>query len=409
MKEKSIQILNSAKVFFSYIVCLVISTIYTLFADGTSGILLLSFMILVPLISFISMIISKNSIDIEIKSNDNTLNKNSPIDIVLKFTKKTILPIPFINVTLGYSPHLCNKDTYSIKDFPQLRTSMAFEKSLDCTYSFTSKVSGKSSVYIQEAYMYDYLGFFRIRLKNVFSSIDVYITPEVKEIQSSQTLFNNICNSVISNDEEEDIKQPDIYSIGSTLGYLHREYVQGDSPKKINWKLSYKKNKLMVRLDEPSPQSKPCMILDMSISTDNSNRLSSITNFEKLVESSLSLASMCVRNGIECEYILCNCGISKSFILTSNDDVYNLAVTISHNTEDGEHKLPDEISKLKSSECMYLLFTDVYEGNLKSEINSLKNRGILMESILSPRYYGRYSSPNVWIVNKDLSISQSGY
>ena len=33
-------------------------------------------------------------------------------------------------------------------------------------------------------------------------------------------------------------------------GYEHREYVAGDSPRRVNYKLSAKKQKLMVRLDE---------------------------------------------------------------------------------------------------------------------------------------------------------------
>lgn len=401
--------MNSFKIFFSYAICIGISLLYALFVDGTSGVLLISFLVLVPLISLILMLISKNNISIDVSCDDNTYKKNFPIDVTFTFTKKNAIPIPFVNVVVGYSAHLCNGDTYSIEDFPQLRTSMAFEKSLECNFNFITKVSGNCDIFIHEVYMYDYLGFFRVKLKNIDVNTKVYIIPEVKEIQSSQTLFNTICNSVITNDEEEESNQNDTFSIGSTLGYLHREYVAGDSPKRIDWKLSCKRDTLMVRLDEPSPQSKPCILLDMSIDNSTSNKLNSILNFEKLVESSLALASMCVRSSIECEYILCNCGKSKSYTLTSLDDVYNLAVTIAHNGEDEEHKLPNEISKLKTSDSMYILFTDFFKGNLKSEVTSLKNKGILIETILSPRYKGMYSQPNMWIVNDDLSISQSGY
>lgn len=407
MKRIVFQVMNSLKILLSYMVCLGISLLYTLFVDGTSGVLLMSFIILVPLMSLILVLINKNAVNVSISSSDSTYRKGSPIGVTFKFTKKSILPVPFINVVVGYSAHLCNGDTYSIDEFPQLRTSMAFEKSLSCDFNFKAKVSGDCSIYVSEAYMYDYLGFFRFKLKNIDTNTKIYIIPDVIEISSSQTLFNNICNSVIMNDEEEESHQNDVLSIGSTLGYLHREYVAGDSPKRIDWKLSCKKDTLMVRLDEPSPQSKPCILLDMSIDNSNSNMLDAILNFERLVESSLALASMCVRNSIECEFMLCNCGNSKSYMLTSVDDVYNLAVAICHNCEDGEHRLPNGISKLKTSDSMYILFTDSFKGNLKSEVTSLKNRGIVVETILSPRYKGMYSQPNVWIVNDDLSIAQS--
>jgi hypothetical protein len=163
----------------------------------------------------------------------------------------------------------------------------------------------------------------------------------------------------------------------------------------------------MVRLDEPSPQSKPCIVLDMSINKDISNPLKYLQNFENLVESALSLANMCVKNGIECTFVMCNSETSKEYVLTSVDDVFNIALIVSHCYENGKHKLPESISKLKTSDSMYLVFTDYLEGNLKADIDDLKSKGFSIESILSPRYYGMYT--NVWVVNKDLSISQSGY
>lgn len=409
MKELLLQILNSFKILVSYILCTFVVLMYTLFVDGESGILLLAFMILVPIISLIFMLIAKNSVSVELKCSSSDFKKKSPVDVFLKFNKKSILPVPFINVTVGYSPHLCDSTEYLEKNFPQLRVSMAFEKSLECPYRFSSSISGVGRIYIQEAYIYDYLGFFRVKLKDISSSIDIHIIPEVKDINSSQMLFNSICSSVISNDEEEENTQNSTTSIGSTLGYLHREYIQGDSPRRINWKLSCKKDKLMVRLDEPLPQSKPCIVLDMSINKDIPNALKYLTNFESLVESSLALANMCVKNGIECTFTLCNCSNTKEYILTSTEDIYNLAIIISHSVENGDHRLPNSISSLKTSDSMYLVFTDNLEGNLKSEISSLKSRGILIDTVLSPRYYGKYSSNSTWIVNKDLSITQSGY
>jgi hypothetical protein len=353
------------------------------------------------------MLIAKKSVSIELECTTNDFKKDSPVDIVVKFKKSIPVPTPFINVTIGYSEHLCKYDNSTSGEPPQVKVTMAFEKLFECSYRLKSKVFGRGQVYLKEAYIYDYLGLFRTKLTNVSNAVDVYINPSVKDINSSQILFNSICNSVISNDEEEENNQNTTLSISSNLGYLHREYVQGDSPRRINWKLSCKKDKLMVRLDEPSPQSKPCIVLDMSINKDISNPLKYLQNFENLVESALSLANMCVKNGIECTFVMCNSETSKEYVLTSVDDVFNIALIVSHCYENGKHKLPESISKLKTSDSMYLVFTDYLEGNLKADIDDLKSKGFSIESILSPRYYGMYT--NVWVVNKDLSISQSGY
>jgi hypothetical protein len=356
------------------------------------------------------MLVAKKSVSIELECNTNDFKKGSPIDVVVRFRKNIPVPTPFINVTLGYSKHLCNYENLSQQgEFPQLKVSMAFEKQLECSHRFKANVFGRGQVYLKEAYIYDYLGFFRTKLTSISNVLDVYITPSVRDINSSQTLFNSICNSVISNDEEEENNQNTTLSVSSNLGYLHREYVQGDSPRRINWKLSCKRDKLMVRLDEPSPQSKPCIVLDMSISKEITDSLKRLQNFENLVESALSLANMCVKNGIECTFMLCNCENFREYVLTSVDDVFNVALAVSHGYENGKHRLPESISKLKTSDSMYLLFTDYLEGTLKSEVDNLKSRGFAIESILSPRYYGMYTSSEVWVVNRDLSISQSGY
>lgn len=407
MKNRLKIIFNSIKVMVSYVTCLIIVIFYTMFADGNSGILLLTFMVLVPILSLIAMLIHLKDIKITLSSTTNDIKKGSNAEVLLNISKQKIVPLPFVSVTLKYTPHLSYKD-YDRTYYPIVKTSMAFESSTECSYTFRANVSGMAEVYIKEAYIYDYLGFFRVKLKSIDCSTPIYITPEVKEINASKELFNSISSSVIVNDEEENT-QNDTISIGSNLGYLHREYVEGDSPKRINWKLSCKKDKLMVRLDEPSPQSKPYIVLDASIDYTTDDTLQSIVNFEKLVESSLSLANMCVRNGIECYYIITNCEDTTEYLLKSYDDIYHLAVMISHCKCNDNHSLPDSILSLKSSDSMYLVFTDCYTNKLISQIDALNRKGILTYTILSKRYANKYANSNVWLVDNDLSINSSEY
>jgi uncharacterized protein (DUF58 family) len=412
MKVKNIviHILKSLKVLLAYAVCVLIGLAYTLYVDGSSGVLLLSFMFLIPVMSIVCMMVSSRNVDVKVKLSNDTVKKNSPVDVTLELTKSNAMPVPFLNVTLGYSPHVNTtvNETYSKENFPKLRFSMAFERSRTYDYALIAKVSGKGSVYVEDVYIYDYLGLFRVKLKSIDSVANVYVTPEVRDVKSSQELFNSICNDVVTNDEEEESHE-DAISVGSTLGYLHREYVMGDSPRRINWKLSCKKDKLMVRLDEPSPQTKPCFLFDMAMSPENPDTLSNLLNFEHLVESTLSLLGMCVRFGIECECMLCNCGQYIKRSVVSVDDLYSLAVTISHSEWNGSHTLPVEVANLKTSDSMYILCTDLYDTAIQTQIANLKDRNVSVNVVLSPQYKGKVSETNVWIVDKDLSITQSGF
>lgn len=50
--------------------------------------------------------------------------------------------------------------------------------------------------------------------------------------------------------ESEEREEGITVSFGGTAGYEHRDYVAGDSPRRINYKLSAKRRRLMVRMDE---------------------------------------------------------------------------------------------------------------------------------------------------------------
>ena len=50
--------------------------------------------------------------------------------------------------------------------------------------------------------------------------------------------------------ESEEREEGIAVNFGGTAGYEHRDYVAGDSPRRINYKLSAKRHRLMVRMDE---------------------------------------------------------------------------------------------------------------------------------------------------------------
>ena len=88
----------------------------------------------------------------------------------------------------------------------------------------------------------------------------------------------------------------------TTPGYVHREYVQGDPLKRINWKLSTKKSKLMVRLDEAAASVQPVLVLDLfrrsGVLPENAVRAE-----EKLICSFFGLLSLLLDQGIACNFI----------------------------------------------------------------------------------------------------------
>jgi hypothetical protein len=93
-----------------------------------------------------------------------------------------------------------------------------------------------------------------------------------------------------------------MFSMNTSPGYEHREYEHGDPLKRINWKLSSKKAKLMVRLDEAAASVQPFLVLDLfrrsHIPTENAVR-----GEEQLLRSAFGLLNLLVRQGIACNFV----------------------------------------------------------------------------------------------------------
>ena len=92
-----------------------------------------------------------------------------------------------------------------------------------------------------------------------------------------------------------------LFSANTSPGYEHREYVEGDPLKRVNWKLSSKKNKLMVRLDEAASSVQPLIVLDLYRKTGASAEYAVITE-EKIIRSVFGLVTLLVKQGIACDF-----------------------------------------------------------------------------------------------------------
>ena len=88
-----------------------------------------------------------------------------------------------------------------------------------------------------------------------------------------------------------------MFSANTSPGYEHREYVHGDPLKRVNWKLSSKKDKLMVRLDEAVASVQPMIVLDLYRNSRTAPE-EAILGEEQIIRSVFGLLSLLVNQGI---------------------------------------------------------------------------------------------------------------
>ncbi len=385
--------MKNIKTAVSYITIMFIILIYTFFLDGKSGMVMTAFFITVPIISAVMTIIASKSITAELLCSEQYLKKNTALEYTIKIKKNNFIPAPFVSLVISASPHFKN-DEENI-----LRLSVPFRKEISVKGSLNSYISGSGYISIDNAYISDYLNIFSFRLKNISDVKSIDIVPEIHELSSAGTMFRAVADSMLIDDNEEETVSADFNASSSFPGYEHRDYQPGDSLKRINWKLSSKRNTLMVRLDESMPSVKPSVILNLSQCRGYTEE--NILMREHLTEACLSFVHFCTSHGVECKFYYFENGSWHMEKISSYEQLGAIALKVSSFPETcGENYIPENTG---SGAC--IVFIQRYCAELENSIQDASQRGIeIMTAVVEKDISGE----RIWYVESDFHIRESG-
>lgn len=268
--------------------------IFTFYVDGEMGVILLSFLIIAPVLSLIFAVYGRNRIKVSFDC-DGYVKKGSKLSVTVTVEKKGSLPFAFVDIRPAFSEVFApNTKTY--------RLSMLNEHKRNFTFTADAVTGGNGEISIISVYSCGFLGFLRLKSKLPLPSPkSVGVIPEIPEIKTSSQLFRSIADIVMTSDDDEDNDTAMMFSANTTAGYEHREYIMGDPLKRINWKLSTKKSKLMVRLDEAAASVQPSVVFDLfrnsTLPVDKA-----VAGEEKLLVSVFGLLDLMVKQGIACSF-----------------------------------------------------------------------------------------------------------
>lgn len=272
--------------------------IFTFYVDGEMGIIMLAFVLFAPLVSLFLTLYTRKNVKVTFNC-DAYVKKGSKLLVTVNVEKKGILPCsvleicPYASVIFG-------------QDIKNRKLTMFSEEKKSFRIELDAMIGGNGEVGIRSVYSCGFLGFFRLAVKTPLPQpVSVGVIPEIPEIKAASELFRSIADVVMTSDEEEENDTAMMFSANTSPGYEHREYEQGDPLKRINWKLSSKKNKLMVRLDEAVASVQPMIVLDLfrrsNVPPENAVRAE-----EQLIRSVFGLLSLLVKRGIACNFIYKN-------------------------------------------------------------------------------------------------------
>lgn len=269
--------------------------IFTFYIDGDIGVIIIAFMIFAPLVSLGFAIAGRKRATVTLDC-DGYVKKGSELTVNVTVEKTGFFPLGIIELSFAGSGVFEKHD----KKY-RLSLISGDKKSFDI--KFLSKIGGNGEISLLSAKSCGFLGFLKFKLKTEMPQPkSVGVIPEIPDVKPSSKLFRNIADSVMTSDDEENNDTALLYSANTAPGYEHREYVQGDPMKRVNWKLSMKKGTLMVRLDEAVASVQPVIALDL-FRREKSDSEAVLLCEERILYSVFALVSMLIKQGIASTFV----------------------------------------------------------------------------------------------------------
>lgn len=293
---------------------------YILYLWNFSLVLLIIFVSL-PIILFITTFITKRSIKTDFSLQSKITQKNTSFPVQLCITNKSIFPVGKAEVHIEYY-NIFNNQINEL----ELLVPIQLLNTQRITFQLSSKYCGILKIKSAYINIYDPLKIFCFKTgKNI--TTEIAVMPEIHEINGSISYTD--CETEESSMFSENTAGDDPSEI-----FDLRDYVNGDKLNRIHWKLSSKKDDLIVK-DYSMPIDVPCMLfLNLKCYEDSEYTL---PVFDTLIETLISLSQFLIENERihtivyynSSMHEFCEINITSSEIL--HETIRNIILSISDN------------------------------------------------------------------------------
>lgn len=383
-----------------YLMAIGIGVAFALVLSASVGWTFVYMLVCAPIFSFfITLFLTRKNRVTVISDIDRTmLYKGEQATLKITVRNKSIFPVPAVKLNLSMTGGLIPEDTcssYVVSVPPRSESTVEIK--------YRAKVWGRFAVGAESVFMHDFMSFFKFRLPCVNSVSEVKVFPDIPEIQGDSPFLRSAAEMArFADDTEETTESESVTGFSGMPGYTHREYVEGDPVRRINWKLSSKRDKYMVRLDDEIESVRQNIVLDSVGGTD-------IYENERAVEGMLAAALGLLKCGFESTVYCRFDSVCTRFEITEPADVSALQVRLADFSFEHpftgqkiRNRVPvDEIVSSGSAGAL-MLYTSQLDKGLSSEISAAEGQGITCAVVTSEKVISG-SAERLWKINEDYS------
>lgn len=316
----------------SYILTLALTVIFALYLNATVGWFMCVALILALLLSVFFALLTTLGVSVTCEMEDCILAKGDTCEMTITVQNKSLFPTTPIEI------EMLNGEGVKSEEKQVLVTALPFEKQ-SFRVTFTAKICGPSTVGIKSVKATDYLGILALKIKR--SSYKnfrrkVAVIPNLIDVSPRDDKILKVMQASQHAEDSDDTVEVSNNTFGGFPGCDNREYIPGDPLKRVNWKQSAKRGKLLVRLDDVLSSKTVNVVLDgtfirENVDVDAMAQSTVYQNIEKedikakIAEDSVETALGIIKTLVLCSYrvsfFVVKDGIFQSFEMEDEKDV----------------------------------------------------------------------------------------
>lgn len=304
------------KVIISYILGLALAIVFALFLNASVGWFMLIALILALILSVFFAWLTGRALQVECSVDGKMMSKGDTCTMTVTVHNKSIFPTTPVELVILNGDGVKSSDNSIIVNVLPM-THKKF------TIQFKAKICGPSDIGIKDVKITDYLGLLSLKSKKTdYESLKKRVTviPETSDITFNDDRILKIIHASFQGDDSEETVEAAADSFGGFPGYDNREYIPGDPLKRINWKQSAKRGKLLVRLDDETVARSVNVVLDSAFVKQGVNieEMKLLSQYGKLADDEIlpKIAEDAIENAL---------GIMRALVLNNYTVVFYMS------------------------------------------------------------------------------------
>ena len=275
--------MRKARIYYFFAFLLAIVFVMTLYHRIT--IVFFTAVVLIPVLSFLLMMLSYYFVKFEVFVEKRVYEKKENANTLIRISNEGIFPATFVKLRvmqIDENGKSVDENVYAFSLYPF--------KGVDFSNNIMMKRRGLYEVGIKDIEFYDLLGLFRLR-RTINEIEEILVLPK------RLVLYGDMTKNIFAEDGDEKNKSK-IGEDRTIISHI-RDYQDGDNVNSIHWKLSSKKDDLIVKVYDRPNDNNIMIIAEMQSNIFHDSDMWEDSG-DAVVESALTLALKCVYEGKRC-------------------------------------------------------------------------------------------------------------